>query len=61
MLPYIFYFGVIFHELMHLFTCILLGVKVKKVRFGLKESYVQHEDSGALNIFFYSISSVCFR
>jgi hypothetical protein len=43
-LELLFYPGVIIHEFTHFLACVLLGVKVTKVKFGLKESYVQHLD-----------------
>ncbi|MDD4983887.1 MAG: M50 family metallopeptidase [Candidatus ainarchaeum sp.] len=43
-LELLFYPGVIIHEFTHFLACMLLGVKVTKVKFGLKESYVQHHD-----------------
>jgi len=43
-LELLFYPGVIIHEFTHFLACILLGVKVTKIKFGLKESYVQHQD-----------------
>ncbi len=45
----IFFPGMIFHELSHLIACLLVGVKVKKVKFfGLSEAYVVHEKANAL-------------
>ncbi len=43
-LELLFYPGVIIHELTHFIACVLLGVKVTKIKFGLKEAYVQHLD-----------------
>ena len=45
------YPGIICHEFMHLFACIFLGVKVKKLKFGLKESFVEHANSDSFRIF----------
>ena len=58
MLRLLLYPGVIVHELMHFLMCILLGVKVKKISFGIKESYVQHNIASPLKIFFISIAPV---
>ena len=43
-LELLFYPGVIIHEFTHFLACVLLGVKVTKIKFGLKESFVQHHD-----------------
>jgi len=43
---FLFFPGVVFHELSHLLACILLGVRVTKVKFwGTSEAFVQHEIS----------------
>jgi len=47
LLEILFYPGVIIHEAMHFLACLLLGIRVTKVSFGLKTSYVQHVDSNA--------------
>lgn len=45
LLELLFFPGVIIHELTHFLACILLGVRVTKIKLGLKESYVQHLDA----------------
>ncbi len=41
---YVFFPGMIFHELSHYIACIFCGVKVRKVKFfGTEEAYVAHE------------------
>ncbi len=37
--------GIIFHELSHYIACIFAGVKVKKLKLSLDESFVAHESS----------------
>ena len=50
MIRYLFYPGVILHEFAHLITCIFLNVKVSKLKFGLKESYVKHNSTGPIRM-----------
>ena len=45
---YIFFPGMVFHELSHYIACIFCGVKVRKVKFfGTEEAYVAHEQPNA--------------
>jgi len=46
----LFYPGVIVHEFSHLIMCLLLGVKVSKLSFGLNESYVKHANTGPIKM-----------
>lgn len=50
MLRLIFYPGVIVHELSHLIICLFLGVKVKKLSFGITESYVKHDQTDPIRM-----------
>lgn len=50
MIRYLFYPGVILHEFAHLIMCIFLNVKVSKLKFGLKESYVKHDNTGPIRM-----------
>ncbi len=58
MLKYLFYPGVIFHELAHLISCFLLRVKVNKLKFGLEESYVKHEKTGTIKMALIALSPI---
>ncbi len=50
MIRYLFYPGVVVHEFAHLIICIFLNVKVSKLKFGLKESYVKHDSTGPIRM-----------
>ena len=48
MLIYLFFPGMILHELAHYLACLVTGVKVKKVKLvGFHEAFVQHASAGA--------------
>lgn len=50
MFRYLFYPGVIIHEFSHALACLVLRVKISKISFGLKESYVKHEQAGPVRM-----------